>query len=393
MRRRIIYSLILAIMIVPVYAQDNVASVLNQIESNSTTLSAIRQQIEAQKIENRTDIFLNDPEVEFSYLWGKPSEIGTQRELSVTQSFDFPTAYAHRSKISKMRNNNLELQYKSERLNILLNAKQICINIAYNNALNKEYEARLENAQQIAKSYQSRFDAGDASILEKNKALINLTTVENEKKLIDIERKTLLSELKALNGGIEITFDDTEILNAPISSDFNSWYADAEIKSPTLQYLSQQIDIDKQQVKLNTALSLPKFTAGYASEKTFGEDFKGITVGISIPLWENKNKVKLAKAQVKSTELLLEDSKLQFYTHLQQLHKTTFGLQESAQTYRSSILNNNNEELLKKALDAGQISLIEYLLESEYYYDVKNKMLEAERDFNLSLTELRAVEL
>ena len=380
-------------MIVPVYAQDNVASVLNQIESNSTTLSAIRQQIEAQKIENRTDIFLNDPEVEFSYLWGKPSEIGTQRELSVTQSFDFPTAYAHRSKISKMRNNNLELQYKSERLNILLNAKQICINIAYNNALNKEYEARLENAQQIAKSYQSRFDAGDASILEKNKALINLTTVENEKKLIDIERKTLLSELKALNGGIEITFDDTEILNAPISSDFNSWYADAEIKSPTLQYLSQQIDIDKQQVKLNTALSLPKFTAGYASEKTFGEDFKGITVGISIPLWENKNKVKLAKAQVKSTELLLEDSKLQFYTHLQQLHKTTFGLQESAQTYRSSILNNNNEELLKKALDAGQISLIEYLLESEYYYDVKNKMFEAERDFNLSLTELRAVEL
>lgn len=380
-------------MIVPVYAQDNVASVLIQIESNSTTLSAIRQQIEAQKIENRTDIFLNDPEVEFSYLWGKPSEIGTQRELSVTQSFDFPTAYAHRSKISKMRNNNLELQYKSERLNILLNAKQICINIAYNNALNKEYEARLENAQQIAKSYQSRFDAGDASILEKNKALINLTTVENEKKLIDIERKTLLSELKALNGGIEITFDDTEILNAPISSDFNSWYADAETKSPTLQYLSQQIDIDKQQVKLNTALSLPKFTAGYASEKTSGEDFKGITVGISIPLWENKNKVKLAKAQVKSTELLLEDSKLQFYTHLQQLHKTTFGLQESAQTYRSSILNNNNEELLKKALDAGQISLIEYLLESEYYYDVKNKMLEAERDFNLSLTELRAIEL
>ena len=160
-----------------------------------------------------------------------------------------------------------------------------------------------------------------------------------------------------------------------------------------MQYLSQQIDIDKQQVKLNTALSLPKFTAGYASEKTFGEDFKGITVGISIPLWENKNKVKLAKAQVKSTELLLEDSKLQFYTHLQQLHKTTFGLQESAQTYRSSILNNNNEELLKKALDAGQISLIEYLLESEYYYDVKNKMLEAERDFNLSLTELRAIEL
>ena len=392
--RRKIYSILLAIIIIaPLAAQDKLASVLNEIEENSTTLSSIRQQIETMKIENRTDIFLNDPEVEFNYLWGKPSNIGTQRELSVTQSLDFPTAYGHRSKISKMKNENLEVQYKSERMNLLLNAKQICINLAYNNALSKEYEARLENARQIAKSYQSRFDAGDASILEKNKALINLTTVENEKKMIDIERNTLLSELKALNGGIEVDFRDTEIYYTPLPSDFYSWYTDTEAKSPALQYLSQQIDIDKQQVKLNNAMWLPKLMAGYTSEKTFGEDFKGITIGISIPLWQNKNKVKHAKAQVKSTELMLEDSKLQFFTHLQQLYKTTFGLQESAQTYRMSISEYNNEDLIKKALDAGQISLLEYLLEAEYYYDVMNKMLETERDFNLSLTELRAVEL
>lgn len=392
--KRIICSLLLAIAIIaPISAQDKLSSVLNEIEENSTTLGAIRQQIEAMKIENRTDIFLNDPEVEFSYLWGKPSNIGTQREFSVTQSFDFPTAYAHRSKISKMKNQNLDLQYKSERINLLLSAKQICINLAYNNALSKEYESRLENAQQIARSYQTRYDAGDASILEKNKALINLTTIENEKKMIDIERSTLLSQLKALNGGIAIDFNDTEIFYTPIPSDFNSWYADTEAKSPTLQYLSKQIDIDKQQIKLNTALSLPKLMAGYSSEKTFGEDYKGISVGISIPLWENRNKVKHAKAQVRSTELMLEDSKLQFLTNLQQLYLTTFALQENAQSYRESISEHNNEALLKRALDEGQISLLEYLLETEYYYDVMNKMLEAERDFNISLTELRAVEL
>lgn len=392
--KRIICSLLLAIAIIaPISAQDKLSSVLNEIEENSTTLGAIRQQIEAMKIENRTDIFLNDPEVEFSYLWGKPSNIGTQREFSVTQSFDFPTAYAHRSKISKMKNQNLDLQYKSERINLLLSAKQICINLAYNNALSKEYESRLENAQQIARSYQTRYDAGDASILEKNKALINLTTIENEKKMIDIERSTLLSQLKALNGGIAIDFNDTEIFYTPIPSDFNSWYADTEAKSPTLQYLSKQIDIDKQQIKLNTALSLPKLMAGYSSEKTFGEDYKGISVGISIPLWENRNKMKHAKAQVRSTELMLEDSKLQFLTNLQQLYLTTFALQENAQSYRESISEHNNEALLKRALDEGQISLLEYLLETEYYYDVMNKMLEAERDFNISLTELRAVEL
>lgn len=391
--KRIIYSLLLAITITSLSAQDRLTKVIEEIEGNSKTLNAIRQQIEAQKLENRTDIFLHDPEVEFNYLWGNPSELGKQKELSVTQSFDFPTAYGHRKKIAKMQNQNLELQYKSERIDLLLKAKQLCINLAYNNALSKEYETRLSNAQQIASAYQLKFETGDASIIEKNKAMVNLTTVESEKNLIDIERKTILSELTALNGGIEIEFDDTFIATPPLPQNFNNWYSSAEAKSPMLQYLSQQIDINKQQVKLNTALALPKFTAGYASEKVIGEDFRGITVGISIPLWENKNKVKQAKAQARSTELLLDDSKLQFMMHLQQLYAKTSVMQENAQAYRSSISQHSNELLLKRALDEGQISLLEYLLETEYYYDVVNKTLEAERDYNLSLAELRAVEI
>ncbi len=391
--KKIIYSLLLAFTITSLSAQDRLADVIEEIEANSKTLNAIRQQIEAQKLENRTDIFLHDPEVEFYYLWGTPSEIGAQKELSITQSFDFPTAYGHRKKISKMQNQNLDLQYKSERIDILLRAKQVCINLAYFNALSKEYETRLVNAQQIASAYQSKYDSGDASILEKNKALVNLTSVENEKRMIDIERNSLLSELKALNGGVEISFDETVILNSQLPTNFNDWYAETESKSPALQYLSHKIDIDKQQIKLNTALSLPKFTAGYASEKVIGEDFRGITVGISIPLWENKNKVKQAKAQARSTELLLDDSKTQFMTHLQHLYSKTSGLNESAKSYRLSIAEHNNETLLKRALDAGQISLLEYLLEAEYYYDVMNKALEAERDYSLSLAELRAIEI
>ncbi len=391
--KRIIYSLILALSITSLSAQNRLSSVIEEIEANSKTLNTIRQQIETDKLENKTNIFLNNPEVEFNYLWGTPSDLGTQRELSVTQSFDFPTAYGHRKKISKMQNQNLDLQYKSERIDLLLRAKQICINLAYKNALSKEFEDRLENARRITESYTAKYDNGEASIIEKNKAIVNLTSVENEKKLIDIERNSLLSELKVLNGGNEISFDDTEIITTPLPSNFINWYEEAETKSPVLQYLSKKIDIDKQQIKLNTALSLPKLTAGFASEKVIGEDFKGITVGISIPLWENKNKVKQAKAQVRSTELLLEDSKIQFLNNLQNLYAKTSALLENVKAYRSSLSDHNNESLLKKSLDAGQISLLEYLLETEYYYDVMNKTLEAERDYNLSLAELKAIEL
>ncbi len=68
-------------------------------------------------------------------------------------------------------------------------------------------------------------------------------------------------------------------------------------------------------------------------------------------------------------------------------------MQKNARRIRQSLENNNNEPLLKKALDAGEISLLNYLLEIEYYYNAVNKALEAERDFELAVAELQAVEM
>jgi len=49
--------------------------------------------------------------------------------------------------------------------------------------------------------------------------------------------------------------------------------------------------------------------------------------------------------------------------------------------------------LLKKALDAGEISLLNYLTELGMYYNMANLTLEAERDYQKAVTELLAVEL
>ena len=391
--KKIIISILFAITVFPIMAQNELETVLKEIETNSTSLAALRQQMEADKSSNRTGIYLPNPEVEFNYLWGSPSSIGNRTDISATQSFDFPTAYVHRSKISKLENANVDVMYKSERINLLLQAKQICIELAYYNALAKEYAVRVTHAERIAETYRIRFDKGDVNILENNKAQLNLTTVGNEMNRIEIERTSLLSELRALNGGVEIAFTATAIENEPLPDNFDDWYAVAETKNPVLQYVRGQIEITQQQVGLNKALGLPKFTAGYMSEKVVGERFQGVTVGVSVPLWENKNMVKQAKAQVRATEIALEDTKIQFYSRLQNLFIKTSGLRENALKYRNALSSYGNENLLNKALDSGEISILNYLLEIEYYYDAMDKVLEAERDCNLSIAELSAVEL
>lgn len=390
--KKLLIGLLLAGMVSPLAAQDY-ATVLQEIEANSTTLKALREQADADKLASRTGINPSNPEVEFNYLWGDPSVMGNRTDVSVKQAFDFPSAYAYKGKISRLESAGAELKYKSERIQLLLSAKRFCVELVYYNALSKEYGVRLQHAEAISQSYMKRLDSGEANSIENNKAQMNLVTVRNEKARIDIERENLLSELKRLNGGKDISIDAATYSLSPLPSNFEDWYAGAEAKSPVLQYVRGQVEINEKRVKLNRALGLPKFSAGYMSEKLTGEHFQGVTLGVSVPLWENKNRVKQSKAAAQTARTVAEDTRMQFYTQLQNLFVKASGLQKSASTYRSSLGNFNNAVLLKKALDLGEISLLDYLLEMQYYYDTMENILTAEKDFELALAELSAVEL
>jgi outer membrane protein TolC len=391
--RKILFTLLFLCILIPVNAQNGIEKILQEVEANNTTLQALQKQVEAQKLGNKTGIWLPNPEITFGRLWGTPPEIGNQNDFGITQSFDFPTVYAHRNKLAGMENQNIDRLYQSERINTLLRAKQVIIELAYNNALSEDYTRRMEIAQTITDSYQKKFDLGEVNAIERNKVYMNLISCISKKEKIDIARQALLNELKSLNGGKEIQFNETDIPITPLPSDFNEWYAATESKSPALQYLSKQVDISKQQVKLRRAEGLPKLSAGYASERILGEKLQGVVIGISIPLWENKNSVKQAKAEVLSSESALEDNRIQFYNRLQSLFNQSAGLRETAQKYRDALSSYSNEPLLRKALDAGEISLLDYLLEAAFYYDAFNNMLEAERDYALAMAELTAIEL
>lgn len=392
MKKNGLTILILMVSIVS-YAQNSMEHILHEIESNNTTLLSLQKQVEAHKLGNKSGIYLPNPEVEYTHLWGTPIEIGNESTFAITQSMDFPTAYGHRNKISNMQNQNLDLLYSSERINLLLQAKQLIINLTYYNALSKDYENRIKIAEEIAESYQRMFDEGKIDFLERNQVYMDFLTCINEKEKIDIERKSLLNELKTLNGGKEIEYESTVFILSPLPANFNEWYLKAESMSPILQYLTKQIEISKQQLKLNKALSLPKLSAGYVDERILGQKLQGVTIGVSIPLWENKNSVKQAKADIVYNETTLEDNKIQYYIKLQNLFIKSVDLQKTALKYRQALSTYNSVPILRKALEAGEITLLNYLMQIENYYDAYNNMLEVERDYALAEAELSAIAL
>lgn len=369
-------------------AQTAVEKVLSEIEKNNTTLQALQKSVDAEKIGNKTGIYLQNPELEFNYLWGNPSAIGNRSDVRVTQTFDFPLAYKYKNRISGFKNEQSELEYRKQKKELLLQIRFICNQLVFQNALREELQERYNHAESISRAYQSKFDAGETNILEFNKAGLNLLNVGKELELVDTERNYLLSELKRYNGGIPVDFADAAFQAVQIPLDFEQWYSEAEQKNPVLGWLKKEIEISENREKLNRAMSLPKLQTGYMSEKTAAEHFQGITVGLSIPLWENKNTAKYAGAQTLALQSVAADNQLRFYHQLKTLHAKAADIQKNVDDYRNKLQTFNNSELLKKALDGGEISLIDYLLELSVYFESKTKVLEMEKELRNTLAEL-----
>ncbi|OFY51060.1 MAG: hypothetical protein A2W85_05495 [Bacteroidetes bacterium GWF2_41_31] len=368
-------------------AQNNVDSVLAQIERNNTTLAALQKRADADKIGNKTENYLQNPEIEFNYLWGNEAT-GNRTDFSAKQTFDFPTAYRYKNQISNIKNEQVELEYQKQRKELLLNARLICYDLIYTNALKLELTNRLSHAQSIADAYKSKFDIGETNILEYNKAQLNLLNLSKTMESLTIEQEALQAELTRLNGGVPVNLAENEFQVIVLSTDFEQWYVQAEQINPLLNWLKKEVELTQKQISLNKALSMPKFQAGYMSESLIGQDFKGVTVGLSIPMWENKNTVKYAKANALALENTTADNKIQLYSHLKMLHTKAISLQQSANDYKLKLASFNNSELLRKALDKGEISLINYMLELSIYYESVNNLLELDRDLNKAIAEL-----
>lgn len=373
-------------------AQITVDSVLSAIEKNNTTLSALRKGIEAEKIGNRTGIYLQNPEIGFNYLWGNPSAMGNRTDFNAKQSFDFPTTYGHRRQIADSRDLQIDFEYQQQRKEILYGARLLYADILYANAVNEEYEKRLVHAQSIADAYRTMFEKGEVSILEHNKARISLLNLKKEAEALNTERTADLKQLTALNGGVSIELTENSFPVRVLPADFEQWYSNAEKNNPALQWLKQETVISMQREKLHRAMSLPKASAGYMSEKVTGEQFQGITAGISIPLWENKNTVKYARAQTLAMQSIEADHKLQFYNQLKIQFEKATSLHNSVNEYRLALQSSNNAELLRKALDQGEIPLINYLMELTFTYTAIDNLLKSEYELNKVLSFLTQFE-
>ncbi len=246
----------------------------------------------------------------------------------------------------------------------------------------------LLGAKNIADAYKAKLDIGESNVIDYNKSQLNLLEMEKDLEVLSSERSAKLIELQTLNGGKVIVFSESSYTEIQLPKSFDSWYNTTKDSIPELAWINKELEQSKSQVKLERANSLPKITGGYMSEYLASEQFRGVTVGLSIPLWENKNKVNYAKLNTMAVEQSEMDYNVKVYNNLLMRFNKTSALQKSLVDYKKRLLVMNNTQLLDKALENGQLSLIEYLLEMQYYYRTNRNLLELEKQVHIEFAEL-----
>lgn len=392
MKKYLYGGILLLLNIYPVCAQSDINQVLESIALNNKTLKAGGYLTEAQKLEAKTGKYLANPTIEFNQLWGDKKTGGNINEMAVVQAFDFPSVYAHKNKIAHLKSTNYDLQYAVGRQQILLTAQQTCLEIIYLRKQKKLLNERVENVQKLSDLYQKRLEEGDANQLDINKIQLELLNIQNSERLNTVALKAKIEQLQTLNGGIPVEFSDTTYPNwlLPAYQQLETSYLNLD---PNLKSLTSQAEIAGWEIRLSRAQSLPKFDLGYRRNGGNEETLNGFVIGLSIPLFENKNTVRRAKTQYEYSNALIEDNTQNLKSNLQQWYEKASALNTSCKAYASILSGQHNIELLNKALAAGQISMIDYFTEIDTLYDSQENYLTVEQDYYITLSQLLQYQL
>lgn len=374
------------------FTQSGVEKYLTEVEKSNLQLISARKLLEAKKIEAKTGLVPDNPIIEYGYFPGENSTMGIKKVYGISQSFEFPTIYATKKRIATSQIQTFEYEYQELRLGILLEAKRQYYIVVYNMKQEKNYKTRLDKAEKLYKLYHEKYINGATSKLELRKAEIQYLASKSDHRLIlnELENnKTALQNY--INNNIinldEASYSEGELLPP------DTFKRDMFFYRPELKALQKNIELSNYYSKLNKQSWLPSFELGYEAESEPDGTYSGIKAGIIIPLWKDKNNVKLANAQTEFSQSVYSSTLSHYVVEIEKGHAKAMEYKKILKEYNDLLTKTDEFSFLKKALDAGQISLIEYINELTLYYELIDTYLKMELEYYKIMAELYSFRL
>lgn len=371
-------------------AQVPYETIVEKAKQNSPYFKALESQREAASASAYAIPMLDNPEVEFGFYNGKPSDIGRRWDLSASQTFEMPNVYANRAKLRKSKAGLAEVETEFAEIDLVKEIQMLCSELVYQRALLSVMDRCLVNAEEIAQNYAKRMESGDCNILEYNRAQMEAIAVRSKRDAVDIEIAHVTRRL------LQITMMTSQELDAAMvgyaDGSVDSWVMEPTLKTAYAQEESLRKMVADGEVGEARAELMPRISVGYASENVVGETFRGVAVGVELPLWRGTRGVKAAKAAAMAEKTHAENRLKMVQDERSRLNEMVMLKMNMLQNLKQSMSQcGDNMELLRKSLEGGQMTLEEYLLQVDFYTEAEVAVLEAQKDLDQAYIEFCAI--
>ena len=155
--------------------------------------------------------------------------------------------------------------------------------------------------------------------------------------------------------------------------------------------MHKNVEVNADAAKSVKMSNYPKLTAGYMAELVKGSNFRGLTLGVSIPLWSVRSRTRQANLSYEAAALEEKSASEQLYSDFARLYDKSAGLKQMCDDLSSSLSESAlSLSVTESKFLSGEISMLDNIMEHTLYYSVVDEYLAADRDFHLALAELFA---
>ena len=200
-------------------------------------------------------------------------------------------------------------------------------------------------------------------------------------------RQQALAALQAMNGDQAVAFGVTEYPEAPAVGKYDRLRDELLAAELEVQASESAVRAAGQEVRLNRQNWLPSLEVGYRRNTALDEASNGFLVGASFPIFSNRHKSRMARARYSAAQLRSEEVRLQADARIRAQYDELGRLQETIQTYDTALMH-TTLEMLRRAVEDGQLSVIEYYTEADGIYRNLQTLEELENRYHALLAEL-----
>ena len=362
--------------------------VLTQVKQNNTQLKAAGARLDADQKSLKSSNNLPDPEVGGAYLFGK-GPLDDKWEIGISQQVEWPGVYSARSNAADALISALQHGYSAEQLEVLNQARSLCIDIVGYNNLIQFNQGVLNNLNRLFDTYNKALAHGEVSIIDVNKLKIERLLMQQKIDEATSLRTAAVEQLKGINGGIDIAGAESLSTYAPLPLlSLEQHLTQARSSSPLLAKQNALVAAQSKNATATARQSLPSLSLGYRHVCEMGDHFNGISMGVSLPVFSNRGKKSAARASVFAAEMDASFTQNALESNIATCHQRATALKNQIGVYDNALTSTDNIAVLNKALNGGEMSLLNYLQELRYFVEAQAVMLSLQNDYNKTLAQL-----